>query len=274
MVTAALSLRAASLGHRPEAPVLRELHLDIAAGERVAILGGNGAGKTTVLKAAVGLLPVRAGEVRIFGHPVRAPRDAVLAGAGLLFQNPSDQLFGATVLEDAAFGPVNQGAGLEDARARARAALKSTGMATLADRPIQALSFGEQRRACLAGILAMTPKLLLLDEPTAGLDPAGELGVVELLRALTAAGTTIVAATHAVDLVPLFADRVVLLGEGRVLADGPAREVFAKEALLARARVRAPTATRLWRALSRYSAASGLIPLTVEEVLAWNAPRC
>ncbi len=272
-MTPALSLRAGPVGHRAEAPTLRELQLEIAAGERVAILGGNGAGKTTVLKTAVGLLRARAGEVRIFGHLVRAPRDAVLAGAGLLFQNPTDQLFGTTVLEDAAFGPANQGARRDEALQRARAALSCTGMAALADRPLEALSFGEQRRTCLAGILAMAPRLLLLDEPTAGLDPVGELGVVELLRALAAAGTTLVAATHAVDLVPLFADRVVLLGEGRVLADGPARRVFADEELLARAAVRAPTASRLWRTLSSDGVGSGPIPLTLEEVALWNRSR-
>jgi cobalt/nickel transport system ATP-binding protein len=119
----------------------------------------------------------------------------------------------------------------------------------------------------------MSPRLLLLDEPTAGLDPVAELAVVELLRALAAAGNTLIAATHAVDLVPLFADRVVLLGRGCVLADGPAREVFADEALLARAAVRAPTATRLWRTLSHGDAPAGPIPLTLEEVAAWNAPR-
>jgi cobalt/nickel transport system ATP-binding protein len=273
MVTPALILRATPAGYRKGAAVLRELRLEIAAGERVAILGGNGAGKTTILKIAVGLLPARSGEVRIFGRQVRAPRDAVLAGAGFLFQNPTDQLFGATVIDDAVFGPVNQGLRLDEALDRARSALARTGLAALADRPIEALSFGEQRRACLAGILAMSPKLLLLDEPTAGLDPAGELAVVESLRALAAAGTTIVAATHAVDLVPLFTDRVILLGRGCVLADGPAREVFADEALLARAAVRAPTATQLWRALSSDSGASGPIPLTIEEVAGWNVSR-
>ncbi|HTP29643.1 MAG TPA: ATP-binding cassette domain-containing protein [Anaeromyxobacteraceae bacterium] len=271
-MTKALALRAAPVGSCTDRPVLNELCLEVSAGERVAILGGNGAGKTTLLKTAVGLLPVRSGELRIFGHLVRAPRDAVLAGAGLLFQNPSDQLFGATVLEDAAFGPVNQGMKQREAFDRARAALCQAGLSALADRSIEALSFGEQRRACLAGILAMEPRLLLLDEPTAGLDPAGELAAVSLLRSLAAAGATIVAATHAVDLVPLLADRVVLLGRGRVLADGPAREVFADEELLASAHVRAPTATRLWRALRQGRAELGRVPLTIEEVLEWNAP--
>ncbi len=272
-MTPALSLRATPVGYCRERPVLGRLRLVVGAGERVAILGGNGAGKTTVLKTAVGLLPAWDGELRVFGREVRAPRDAVRAGAGLLFQNPTDQLFGVTVLEDASFGPVNQGLGRAEALRRARAALERTGLSALADRPVESLSFGEQRRACLAGILAMSPRLLLLDEPTAGLDPAAELAVVELLRALAAAGNTLVAATHAVDLVPLFADRVVLLGRGCVLADGPAREVFADEALLARAAVRAPIATRLWRTLSHGDASAGPIPLTLEEVATWNAPR-
>jgi cobalt/nickel transport system ATP-binding protein len=272
MVTPALELRAAALGHRLDAPALRAVSLEVRAGERVAILGGNGAGKSTLLKSAVGLLPARGGEVRVFGTRVRGPRDAVLAGAGLLFQNPSDQLFGATVLEDAAYGPSNQGLTAELARSRARTALASCGLDHLAERHVEALSFGEQRRACLAGILAMEPKLLLLDEPTAGLDPEGELRVLELLRILAEAGVTLVAATHAVDLVPFFAERVVLLGEGRILADGPTREVFAEEQLLRRAHVRAPLATALWRAL-RWDRAGDArnIPLTVEEVAAWNA---
>jgi cobalt/nickel transport system ATP-binding protein len=273
MVTPALALRAAALGHCPKAPALRSLHLEVAPGERVALLGGNGAGKTTVLKAAVGLLPARGGELRLFGRPIRAPRDAVLAGAGLLFQDPSEQLFGATVLDDVASGPANQGCPAGQALDRAREALSKVGLAALAERPIEALSFGEQRRACLAGILAMSPRLLLLDEPTAGLDPAGERAMVELLSSLSSAGATLVAATHAVDLVPLFADRVLLLGENRVLADGPTREVFSDDALLARAFVRAPVATRLWRAQLGRRAPSGPVPLTVEEVAAWSESR-
>ena len=209
----------------------------------------------------------------MFGAAVRTPRDAVLAGVGLLFQNPSDQLFGATVLDDAAYGPSNQGLVQAEAFDRAREALASCGLEHLAARHVEALSFGEQRRACLAGILAMRPRLLLLDEPTAGLDPAGELRVIELLRALSRSGVTLVAATHAVDLVPHFADRVILLGDGRILADGPAREVFAEQELLRRARVRAPLPTALWRALHPERAADRDVPLTLEEITLWNAPR-
>lgn len=273
MVSLALLLRAERLGHRAAPPALRGVRLAVRPGERVAILGGNGAGKSTLLKSAVGLLPAPGGEVRVFGAAVRTPRDAVLAGAGLLFQNPSDQLFGATVLDDAAYGPSNQGLEQATALDRARAALASCGLDHLADRPVEALSFGEQRRACLAGILAMRPRLLLLDEPTAGLDPEAELRAIASLQALARAGVTLVAATHAVDLVPHFAERVVLLGEGQVLADGPARAVFAQPELLRRARVRAPLPTALWRALHPERADDPHVPLTLEELTLCHASR-
>jgi cobalt/nickel transport system ATP-binding protein len=269
MAVTALDVVADALGHPGAPPSLRQLRLRIRPGERVALLGGNGTGKTTLLKAAVGLLPIH-GEVRIFGRRVRTPRAAVEAGAALLFQNPSDQLFGATVLEDALYGPLNQGIGAEAARHRALAALERTGMAHLAQRPVEALSFGEKKRAGLAGLLAMEPSLLLLDEPTAGLDPAGELALVEVLRAAAARGATLVVASHAVDLVPRFADRLVLLGEGRVLADGPARALFADEALLARTALRPPWVTSVARALWP---AQPTPPLTLEEVLACREPR-
>jgi cobalt/nickel transport system ATP-binding protein len=272
-VIPALSIQAGALGHDRAAPALRDVALEVQPGERVAVLGGNGAGKSTLLKSAVGLLRAGRAEVRVFGAAVRTPRDAVLAGAGLLFQNPSDQLFGATVLEDAAYGPANQGLAAPAALDRARVALAGCGLDHLAARPVEALSFGEQRRACLAGILAMRPRLLLLDEPTAGLDPEGEFRVVELLRVLSQAGVTLVAATHAVDLVPHLADRVILLGEGRVLADGSTRAVFAEAALLRRARVRAPLPAGIWRALHPEASADPHVPLTVEEVTRWNASR-
>ncbi len=244
MTGPALRLRLENVGY-PNAPAaLTGVELEVRSGERVAVIGGNGTGKTALLKTSIGLLPAPREGVEVFGHPVGgAAADAVQAGAGLVFQNPDDQLFGATVLEDVLTGPRNQGLDSEEAGRRAFAALRSAGLAQLGERRIETLSFGERKRACIAGALAMQPALLLLDEPTAGLDPVGELAFAALLRGLGESGrVAVVAATHAVDLVPLFADRVVLLGRGRVLADGPPDEVFEETALLAEARVRAPMA--------------------------------
>ncbi len=266
MGLSALAIHAEAVGPPGVSPVLRDVALEVAPGERVAVLGGNGTGKTTLLKAAVGLVPAR-GAVAVNGREVRSARDAVAAGAGLLFQNPSDQLFGTTPLDDAAYGPLNQGLPPAAARDRALAALGHTGLAHLAERRVETLSFGEKKRAGLAGVLAMEPSLLLLDEPTAGIDPAGEIALVELLRSAAARGAALVVATHAVDLVPRFAERVVLLGEGRILADGPPRDVFGDERLLARASVRPPWISLMGRVL--WPARPP--PLTLEEV-GWNGP--
>jgi cobalt/nickel transport system ATP-binding protein len=242
-VTPALRIDATALGPRGAPPALRDVRLSVAPGERVALLGGNGAGKTTLLRAAVGLAAVD-GAVHVLGRAVRSPEDAVRAGATLALQNPEDQLLGATVLEDAMIGPRHAGLSLGAARARAREALADTGLLGLEDRPIERLSFGEKRRAGLAAVLAMDPLLLLLDEPTSGLDPAGERELAAVLARLAHdRRTAVVIATHAIQLVPLLADRVLVLGDGGVLADGPAADVLADLPLLVHARLRAPCAS-------------------------------
>ncbi|XXY45242.1 energy-coupling factor ABC transporter ATP-binding protein [Sorangium sp. So ce269] len=266
----AIALRAPAIGYRGGEPVLRDVRLDVAEGESVAVLGGNGAGKTALLRTLVGLLPTPGGGVEIAGRRVGSPSDAVAAGAALVLQDPDDQLLGATLLDDVLFGPRNLGLPAPEARRRAEAALSAVQIAHLADRAIEALSFGERKRACIAGMLAMQPRVLLLDEPTAGLDPEGELALCRTLRGLTEQqGTTLVTATHAVDLVPLFATRAVLLGDGQVLADGPPREVFARGELLARARMRRPWVAELWTRMNpAHPRGLAGLPLTLEEALA------
>jgi energy-coupling factor transporter ATP-binding protein EcfA2 len=272
-VNAALTIEAAAIGPARGRWALGPLRVELRPGERVAILGANGAGKTTLLRAAMGLAPLRDGTVRIGGREVRTPEEAVRAGAGLLLQNPEDQLLGTTPLDDAAIGPLHLGLAPAAARERAAVALASVGLAGLEDRPIDELSFGEKRRAALAGLLAMEPSLFLLDEPTSGLDPRGEAEIVALLSRVAAErGATLLIATHDVDLVPTLADRAVVLGEGRLLADGPIAGLFSDDALLERARLRPPRVAQLWRALER-STPDGRSPLTLTEALAWNAAR-
>lgn len=166
--------------------VLDGVDLDVAAGERIAIAGANGAGKTTLLRTIVGLQRAVAGTIWAFGRPRARPRDfhEVRLRAGLLFQNPDDQLFSPTVREDVAFGPRNQGLSAEEAHARADEVLATLGLDGFAERATHRLSGGEQRLVALATVLAMRPDVLLLDEPTAGLDEDAERRLVATLDGL------------------------------------------------------------------------------------------
>ncbi|MCZ8131092.1 MAG: ABC transporter ATP-binding protein [Steroidobacteraceae bacterium] len=194
--------------------VLDGAALELHEGERLVVLGENGAGKSTLLMALLGLLPGVAGEVEIFGRPCRTEADFApnRGPVGLLFQDPDDQLFCATVAEDAAFGPLNRGATPEAAARAAHAALGALGIARLADRPPHALSGGEKRLAALAGVLAMRPRVLLLDEPTASLEAGATTRVLE---ALLGTGLPLVVATHDPACDAALGTRRLRLADGR-----------------------------------------------------------
>jgi cobalt/nickel transport system ATP-binding protein len=232
------------------------------------MLASNGSGKTTLIKVLIGLLKPQKGTVRIDGKELRSVSPAELhQRVGLVFQNPVDQLFAATVAEDVAFGPRNLDLPEVEVQKRAREALEAVAAAPLYGRAIQHLSFGEQKRVAIAGVLAMKPSILILDEPTAGLDPAGEHNMMRLLGDLNREqGITIVLATHSVDTLPLFADRIYLLNRGRVLKEGPSEHVFCDQEIIDRASLRLPYVSRLLDELKRFDGVpiNGL-PLTLGE---------
>lgn len=190
--------------------VIDGLDLDLHPGERLFIHGPSGAGKTTLLHALLGFVPLAAGRLTVFGGACRGERDfAALRGPlGLLFQDAADQLFGPTVEEDVAFGPLNLGIPAAEARALAAATLARLGIAALAPRPVHELSGGEQRLVALAGVLAMRPRVLLLDEPTTGLDAAT---AHRLLEILAATGLAMIVASHDPDCVAALATRRLTL---------------------------------------------------------------
>lgn len=261
----AIELFAPEIAYGHGAPILSNISLRVDAGEVIAVLGGNGAGKTALLRWIAGLLPRRGGHCSISGSEVRSARQAVQQSVGLLVQDPNDQLLGATVREDVELGPRNLGLAPAERDERVERALSTVGISALAEREIESLSLGERKRTSLAGVLAMAPRVLLLDEPTAGLDPDGERALCQTLRELAAARITQIVATHAIDLVPHFATRALLLADGGVLADGPCRDVLQRSDLLERARLRRPWPVELWaRALKdRVST----VTMTMEEVL-------
>jgi len=236
--------------------------------EFTAMLASNGSGKTTLLKLLVKLLTPQKGEVFLNGRRIRdLTAKEVYQQVGLVLQNPNDQLFAATVTEDVAFGPRNLGLPEAEVNERANEALEYVGARHLAERAIHHLSFGEQKRVSLAGVLAMHPAILVLDEPTAGLDPAGETKMLHLLNRLNKEhGITIVMATHSVDLLPLFVDRIYVLNEGRVLKEGTPESIFNDHDLVDAAGLRLPHISRLIHELRNLDGipVNGL-PLTIRE---------
>jgi cobalt/nickel transport system ATP-binding protein len=217
------------------------IDLRIDRGERVVLLGANGSGKSTLLKLLDGIIAPASGTMRALGNDVAAVADG--AGSfrfhqqvGLVFQDPDIQLFSATVLDDVAFGPLQLGLPQEQVRADCDEALRQMGIAHLADRAPFELSGGEKKRAAIASVLSLRPDVLLLDEPTAALDPRTKWVLVNLIRKLGEGGKTLITATHELEIVPSIADRVVVLGENRrVLADGPTAPILGDRDLLLRA---------------------------------------
>jgi len=214
--------------HYPDGrAALTDLTLQIRCGERVALLGANGSGKTTLLLNLLGLLAPTSGEIRAFGAPLRrSPADLkrLRSRVGLVFQNPDSQLLSASVAEDVSFGPMNLGLPTDEVRERVNVALAAVGMDEHADVPAHALSFGQKKRVCIAGVLAMQPEVLLLDEPTAGLDARALEDLLAVLGSLHAGGMTVVLSTHDIDLAYAWADRAEVLDRGRLVDSCVARE--------------------------------------------------
>lgn len=251
-----------------ETRALSDISLEIRKGEFTGILGANGSGKTTLLKIMDGLMKDYRGRVLLDGKDLRtlAPRD-IYKKVGLIFQNPDDQLFAPQVFEDVAFGPLNMGFGQDEVARRVNAALTAVEMDGYAKKSIHHLSFGQKKRICIAGLLAMGHEILLLDEPTAGLDPMGEYKMMNLLTKLNQEqGVTIVMATHSVDLVPLFLDRLHILSKGRIVRSGPPAAVFSAPEEMAQVKLRLPhIAELIYRLKNEDGVPFERIPLTVGE---------
>lgn len=259
------AVRVCELGYQyPDGrAALRGIELTVMAGESVALVGPNGAGKSTLLLHLNGILPgddraktVHAHGMHVSGRngtpavwieglEVNARNGAeVRRRVGLLFQDPDDQLFSTSVLEDVAFGPLNLGMKPAEARRVAEECLARVDLAELAGRPPHHLSFGERKRVCLAGVLACDPSILVLDEPTANLDPRGRRRFMALIRSLPA---TKLIATHDLEMVLELCNRTVLLDSGRVVANGLTRNILGDPNLLEAHGLEMPLSLRVTR---------------------------
>jgi len=219
-------------------PAVRDVSFRIEHGEAVAVVGANGAGKSTLLLHLNGYHTPSRGKVRIGDFPLTRKTVAqVRRSVGMVFQDPDDQLFMPTVREDVAFGPLNLGLPDDEVRERVDQTLALVGAEHLAGRPPFRLSGGEKRAVAIASVLAMAPDILVMDEPSAGLDPHARRQLIKLLNRFH---HTRIIATHDLDLVLDVCGRTIVLHEGEITADGPTAEIFGNEELLARSRLEKP----------------------------------
>ncbi|MFF5444897.1 energy-coupling factor ABC transporter ATP-binding protein [Streptomyces sp. NPDC012888] len=267
MVKPVVELSGASYAYEDGPEVLSGVDFGIAEGRALALLGRNGSGKTTLMRLLSGGLRPASGRLLLDGSPVaydRAGLTRLRTSVQLVVQDPDDQLFAASVEQDVSFGPLNLGLPEPEVRARVEEALSALDITALRDRPTHLLSYGQRKRAAIAGAVAMRPRVLVLDEPTAGLDPDGQERLLAVLASLT--DTTVVMATHDVDLAVRWADDAAVLTPAGIRT-GPAAELLADPELLAAARLRqawSPAVTAFLR--SRGLLGSAPPPRTPEDL--------
>lgn len=250
---------------------LDDVSLSFDQGDRIALLGTNGSGKTTLLNHLNGILKPTSGAIYYEDKPLTYDSKALLElrrRVGFVFQDPNDQLFAPTVKQDVAFGPLNLGIPQEQVKKIVQDALQTVGMAEFAEKPPHFLSLGQKKRVALAGVLAMQPEVIIMDEPTSNLDPRATSEILHLLLQLNKEkGITLLLATHDVDMVPLFANKLFILKKGKLKSEGKPKELFSNTELIRDVYLRSPRLAHLFEVLKKEN---GLpigeeFPLTISE---------
>ena len=250
---------------------LRGLSFAVRRGEKLAIMGPNGSGKSTLFLHLNGVLKPAAGRVLVNGQPVDYSRKGLLElrrRVGIVFQDPDDQLFCADVAGEISFGLYNLGLKEEEIRRRVQDVMEELGITPFGDKPVHALSGGQKKRVSIADILVMEPEVLILDEPASALDPRHARLIDGLIDRLSERGITVILSTHDVDRALIWADRVLLLEEGRMLAQGTPEEIFQDLPLLERTNLEQPAVLKMAAILRRQGLlpAAGAVPRRVEEL--------
>lgn len=244
---------------------LQGLSLLVPRGKKVALLGPNGAGKSTLLLHLNGIHLAQEGSVVFDGEKINSKNERwVRSKVGLVFQDPDDQVFSTTVWEDVAFGPTNMGLAKDEIEKRVNDSLVAVGMLAYKDKAPHHLSYGQKKRVAIAGVLAMDPEVIILDEPVAFLDPQGKDSVFSILDELNQKGTSIVIATHDVDLTVEWADEVIIIKDGRCLAQG-GTELLSNDSIVVEAGLRFPIITKVFRQLPELNLPA--VPKTVAEAV-------
>jgi cobalt/nickel transport system ATP-binding protein len=251
--TAMLEARKVQYAYADGPKALKDIDVAVNGGKKIALVGPNGAGKSTLMLMFNGTLRPTSGEVLFKGTPLKYSSSAlreIRRRVGMVFQNPDDQIFAPTVYQDVAFGPVNLGFPREKVDRYVDYALSYVGMSGYERRPPHHLSGGEKKRVAIAGVLAMEPEVMILDEPTSNLDPASAEEMMEMLDELNCGGKTIIISTHDVELAYRWADEVILMGGGMLLKVGSPSQVFDNPEMVSRARLKLPQIMEIYRELA------------------------
>ena len=239
-----LEFRNVSFSYEPGTPVIDDLSFHIRKGETVGLIGANGAGKSTIMKLMLGLLPAQ-GEILVEGMPVTKQNLSVIRQKiGFVLQDSDNQMFMPTVYEDMIFGPRNYGLTREEADARVDRVLKELGLENLKHRHNHKISGGEKRMAAIATILAMEPEMIVMDEPSTALDPVNRRRVISTINSRK---ETKLIASHDLDMILDTCQRVILLNHGRIVADGEAETILRDQALLEANRMELPFCLQGWK---------------------------
>jgi cobalt/nickel transport system ATP-binding protein len=250
---------------------LNNISLGFERGDRIALLGTNGSGKTTLLHHLNGILKPTSGTIYFEGKPLGYDSKALFElrkRVGFVFQDPNDQLFAPTVKQDVSFGPLNLGLPPEQVQKLVDASLKIVGMFDFVDKPPHFLSLGQKKRVALAGVLAMQPEVIIMDEPTSNLDPRATSEILHLLLQLNReSNITLLLATHDVDMVPLFANKLFILSKGNLVSEGQPKKIFSDGELIRRVNLRSPRLTHLFEVLKKenHLPIDDQLPLTISE---------
>jgi len=254
---------------------LKSISLKLAKGMKIALVGPNGSGKTTLLLHLNGILKPTSGQIYVDDRPLdykQAFLTELRRRVGFVFEDPNDQLFAATVRQDVAFGPLNMGLAIDEVEARVSEALESVEMVEYADKPPHFLSMGQKKRVAIAGILGMRPDIVVMDEPTSMLDGKMADQIIDLLTKLNSEGKTVITSTHDVDLALEWADDVLVLRSGTLLAQGSPMEIFQNEDIIARSGLKIPFRLELLNQFRNHSDGLERFPIP-QDMMTWLLPK-
>lgn len=252
-------------GYPDGTPALRDINLNFGQGSKIAILGPNGAGKSTLFMHLIGLFQPERGCIRFKGKPVSYKKSDLIQLrqlVGIVFQDPDAQLFSSNVWQEVSFGPMNLGLSEDQVAVRVQRALELTDIVSLQERPVHALSYGQKKRVAIAGVLAMDPEVLIVDEPTVWLDQQHSQQVMEIFNGLNSAqGKTIILSTHDVDLAYSWADYIYVLQGGQVVGQGTPEEIFTDLPLIKNTSLSVPWLVQVYQEMKAKGWINGGTPM-------------